>query len=78
MLGYAGMLTEGGGVDTCSPCPTTVRVAQTIYNASSHSFSWACDRPGAAEAALRFGERGISRGQLGKGRLSLCPFLTRV
>lgn len=34
--GSADMQTEGEGVDTCSPHPSTFTMAQTIYNASSH------------------------------------------
>lgn len=54
-LGHA----AGGGPGGCRPTlPTQSCSSQTLYNAPSHSSSSACDRPGAAERALRVWGRG--------------------
>lgn len=60
-----------GAADPLSPTPPCL--SQTLYKASSHSSSSACDRPGAAERALRVRERGFPG--VGEGVL-LCSLLT--
>lgn len=60
-----------GAVDPLSPTPPCL--SQTLHNASSHSSSSACDRPGAAERALRVRERGFPGVEEG---VLLCSLLT--
>lgn len=59
-----------GAVAPLSPTPPCL--SQTPHNASSHSSSSACDRPGAAERALSVRERGFPG--VGEGVL-LCSLL---
>lgn len=60
-----------GAADPLSPTPPCL--SQTLHNASSHSSSSACDRPGAAERALRVWERGFPGVEEG---VLLCSLLT--